>query len=497
MVNIPNQPSPLQAMTVNGTYLESIISGYRTLTVEGRETLSLDIETINTNIRNGAKYKRRRIASRTIFVNFAIKDTTPEGFAAKFNALKQYLYGIEEARLIFDDEPDKFFTGTFRMVTATYTGLTSTGRIEILCADPFKYSLTEYTANAVNGEISVNYGGTYPAHPVLTAQSATHDCGFYSFEDEDGHLLQIGNPEEEDQEEEPTDRVVASIDANFGTNYYPSSAPYDTAVWNRGWARLLYGYETESQGFRASQAYIYSLPGYPGGDPNTFFGGALGANIDASPNFSCSFLHWFEPSGNQGGGFDLYINNSGGGNIAGVCIRRNKGDVIKAYLIVKGNVVKTMSYSLASNPFGTVWHTETISKTLGTVSFNVGGTTFSVTDPDLADHSYDARNVSFIIYKQPGADQIGTNNALKNIQFRGYASTWVNVENVIPRGGLVSVDTGSGEISVNDDTQPNLGSINNDFEDFELTAGENVITCSSSGWVDDAAYTMKYREVYL
>ena len=98
MVNIPNQPSPLQAMTVNGTYLESVISGYRTLTVEGRETLSLDIETINTNIRNGAKYKRRRIASRTIFVNFAIKDTTPEGFAAKFNALKQYLYGIEEAR---------------------------------------------------------------------------------------------------------------------------------------------------------------------------------------------------------------------------------------------------------------------------------------------------------------------------------------------------------------------------------------------------------------
>ena len=332
MVNIPNQPSPLQAMTVNGTYLESVISGYRTLTVEGRETLSLDIETINTNIRNGAKYKRRRIASRTIFVNFAIKDTTPEGFAAKFNTLKQYLYGIEEARLIFDDEPDKFFTGTFRTVTATYTGLTSTGRIEILCPDPFKYSLTEYTANAVNGEISVNYGGTYPAHPVLTAQSATHDCGFYSFEDEDGHLIQIGNPEEEDQEEEPTDRVVASIDANFGTNYYPSSAPYDTAVWNRGWARLLYGYEIESQGFYAEPAYIYALPGYPGGDPNTLFGGALGANIDASPNFSCSFLHWFEPSGNQGGGFDLYINNSGGGNIAGVCIRRNLEDTRNSQL---------------------------------------------------------------------------------------------------------------------------------------------------------------------
>ena len=496
MVNIPNQPSPLQAMTVNGTYLESVISGYRTLTVEGRETLSLDIETINTNIRNGAKYKRRRIASRTVFVNFAIKDTTPEGFAAKFNTLKQYLYGIEEARLIFDDEPDKFFTGTFRTVTATYTGLTSTGRIEILCPDPFKYSVSEYTANAVNGEISVNYSGTYPAHPILTAQSATHDCGFYSFEDANGHLIQIGNPDEEDQEEEPTDHVVASLDSNFGTNYWPSYHPYDP-VWHPDRARLLYGYETESQGFQAEQAYIYALPGYPGGDPNTYFGGTLGTNFDASPNFSCSFLHWFEPSGNQGGGFDLYINNSGGGNIAGVCIRRGKGDVIKAYLIVKGKVVKTMSYTLANNPFGSVWRTETITKTLGTVSFNVGGVTFTVTDPDLADHSYDAQNVSFIIYKQPGADQIGANNALKNIQFRGYANTWVDFENVISRGGLVSVDTGSGEIFGNDDSRPNLGNINNDFEDVELTEGENVITCSSSGWVDDMVCTMKYREVYL
>ena len=106
-------------------------------------------------------------------------------------------------------------------------------------------------------------------------------------------------------------------------------------------------------------------------------------------------------------------------------------------------------------------------------------------------------NVSFIIYKQPNADQIGENNALKSIQFRGYASSWVDVENVIPREGLVSVDTGSGEISVNDDPQPNLGSIYNAFEDFKLTGGENQIACSSSGWVDDAVYTMKYREVFL
>ena len=496
MVNVYtplNQLEPKQAMSVNGQYIEEVISGYRTLSVEGREALKLDIETISTNTRNGGIYKRRRIDSRVITVNFSIVDSTPEGFAAKFNTLKQYLYGIEEARLIFDDEPDKFFTGTFRNVSASYTGLTSTGKIELLCADPFKYSLTEYTATAANGTITAEYGGTYPAHPVMTAQSATHDCGFYSFEDENGHLIQLGNPEEEDQEEEPTDQVVESLDANFGTNYWPSSS----GRWQRDWSRLLYGYVTHDLDFESAQDYIYTLPAYPGGDPSAMFGATLGSNITASPNFLCNFTHWFEPSGSQGGGFDLYFNNSGGGNVCGVCIRRINGNPIYAYLIVKGKIVKTLGYSFNTNPFKSDWHTQTISKSLGTVSFNVGGVALSVTDPDLADHSYDVTNISFIIYKQPNAGQIGANNALKSIQFRGYASEWVDFENVIPSGGLVEVDTGSGEISLNGESQPSLGSISNDFEDFVLGTGENTITCSSSGWVDDAVYTMKYREVYL
>lgn len=482
---------------IDGQYIDDLITGFRTLGVDGREELDLDVVSSEIDTSDGGRYMRRRIKSRVLKVHFYLSDATATGFSAKLNTLKTKLHSIKESQIIFSDDDGVYLTGTFRKLTLAYKGREVTrGTIEILCADPFKYSLTEHTCTAVDGTITAEYGGTYPAYPVLTAQSATHDCGFYSFSDQDGHLIQIGNPEEEDQEEEPTDRVVATLDSSFGINYWPSYAPYDP-VWHPDRARLLYGYVTESQGFRASQAYIYSLPGYPSGDPNTFFGGALGVNIDASPNFSCSFVHWFEPSGNQGGGFDLYINNSGGGNIAGVCIRHGKGDLIKAYLIVKGKVVKTMSYTLANNPFGSVWRTETITKTLGTVSFNVGGVTFTVTDPDLADHSYDARNVSFIIYKQPNADQIGENNALKSIQFRGYASSWVDVENVIPREGLVSVDTGSGEISVNDDPQPNLGSIYNAFEDFKLTGGENQIACSSSGWVDDAVYTMRYREVFL
>ena len=479
---------------IDGQYIDDLITGFRTLGVDGREELDLDVVSSEIDTSDGGRYMRRRIKSRTLKVHFYLSDDTAAGFSAKFNALKNKLHSIKESQIIFSDDDGVYFTGTFRKLTLAYKGSEVTrGTIEIFCADPFKYAVSETVINAVNGQITAEYGGTYPAHPILTAQSELHDCGFYSFEDEAGHLIQIGNPDEEDREEIPDDDYAyESIDANFGSSYEPY-AP----TWYPSDARLLYGYETGSIGFRSAPAYVYALPELPGGEPNTYFGPALGASTNKLPNFTCSFLHWFEPSGNQGGGFDIYFNNTGGGNICGVCIRRNKGDVIKAYLIVKGNVVKTATYTLASNPFGGVWHTETISKYLGTVNFDVGGVTFSVTDPDLADRSYDIKNISFIIYKQPGADQIGANNALKNIQYRGYPNTSIDFHNIIPMRGLVEVDTGSGEISVNGDAQPDIGSIYNDFEGFKLAAGENTIACSSSGWVDDAVYTMRYREVYL
>ena len=483
---------------INGSYLEDIVPGYKTLFVRGREPLDLEPLNISLPARDGDIFRSRRVNARELQILFSLEAATPAAYTAAYNQLKGELYKAKNSQLIFDDEPGCYFVGTCDKIDVDYVaGQPAHGAIVISCADPFKYAVSETVISADNGTITAEYGGTYPAHPILTAQSMTHDCGFYSFEDEAGHLIQIGNPEEEDQEEAPTDHVVESIDANFGTNYWPSYDPYDQAVWHRDWSRLLYGYVTNDLGFESARDYIYALPAYPGGEPSAMFGPTLGTNITASPNFLCSFLHWFEPLGNQGGGFDLYLNNRGGGNVCGVCIRRAKGNPIYAYMIVKGKVVKTLGYSFNTNPFKSEWHTQTISKSLGTVSFNVGGVAFSTTDPDLVDHSYDVANISFIIYKQPGADQIGANNSLKNIQFRGYSSEWVEFDNVVPRGGLVEVDTGSGEISVNDDPQPNLGSIYNDFEDFKLSTGENTIICSSSGWVDDASYIMKYREVYL
>lgn len=476
---------------INGSYLESIVPGFETLYVKGREPLDLDLRSASINSRDGDIYQGRRVKGRTLEIMFSLTSETPAAYSTAYNKLKGELYKVKESQLIFDDELGYYFVGTYETIDVEYTaGQPANGSIFIFCADPFKYSVTETTITAVNGTITATYNGTYPAHPKLTAQSAEHDCGFYGFT-KNGLTIRVGNPDEQDQEEVPSETARKMIDTQFGSGH-----SWSTWSWAR--ARLLYGYYTDNYSAGTSADYIYSYTAFPGAEPDYYYGPAYGTYlVEPVPNFNVSFTHWFEPSGNQGGGFDFYINNQGGSNIAGVNIYRNKNGRVMWSMIVKGNIVKGGSYSLTDNPFKGAWRTQTITKSLGTVTFNLGGVTYSVTDPELAGHAYDAYNASFVFYRQPGAEDIGTNNALQAALFYGYNNDWQEVANKIPQNGLVSIDTASGDITLNGAQSLGLGVITNNFEDFTLTPGSNTITCEASDWVDDAEYTLKYREAYL
>lgn len=484
-------PLPAEAMSYGGVYIENEIEGYRTLYVEGREKITAEIDATETQTRHGASFRNMRYEPKTLIIGFQLICKSAAEMMNAYNKLLLIL-SKKQAQIIFNDEQDKYYTGTKTKITNTPPGrLAVTGEIEIYCADPFKYSVQEYEATATDGVITVDYGGTYPAHPILTAQSAGHDCGFYSFEDQDGHIIQVGNPAEEDQEEVPTDTAVTIINTHFGRLYDGLSG------WNSDTPILLYGYYAGNWDATLADGYIYTDVSAPS-SYTYYYGPAHGHNFeDPYPNFELSFTNWFEPSGNQGGGFDFYINNNGGGNICGVSIYRNKGGRIQVSMIVKGAVVKQVSFSLTDNPFKGVWRTQTITKSLGTVTFNVGGVAYSVTDPSLAGHAYDAANASFVFYRQPEGDSIGANNALLSVLIRGIPNTWQEIANKIPQNGLIEADAGNGDILLNGTAQPWLGTADNDFEDFELEYGVNEISCGASDWVDDAVYTMRYREVFL
>lgn len=211
---------PSEAMQINGEYLEDLVPGYRTLSVSGRESLSPEIESFHTGIRDGSSRKSRRYQERIITVKYQLVAKSNEEFREAYNKLGGIL-NTEDAQLIFRDEPDKYFIGTPSLIEEVEPGRNAVvGELEFLCLDPFKYSVVEYEAipDMLQGSILLDYHGTYKSFPVLEADfyretdtsadgSASNlltgkgDCGFVAFFNETKKIIQLGDPDEVDTEE--------------------------------------------------------------------------------------------------------------------------------------------------------------------------------------------------------------------------------------------------------------------------------------------------------
>lgn len=210
---------PSEALQINGEYIENLITGYRTLAVSGREALSPELATYETGIRDGAKLQSKRYPPRTIVIKYQLISETSEAFREAYNKLGGIL-DVEDAQLIFNDEQDKFYIGTPNAIGEVDAGLNAVvGEIEILCNDPFKYSIYEFEAEPSIDETSVliDYNGTYKAYPTLEAEfynetevaedgetagtlSGAGDCGYVAFFTEDEKIIQLGDPDEADGE---------------------------------------------------------------------------------------------------------------------------------------------------------------------------------------------------------------------------------------------------------------------------------------------------------
>lgn len=211
---------PSEALKINGEYIENLIEGYRTLSVSGREALSPDVLSEQTGTGDGSRLKNKRYPERIIRVKYQLIAQSNEAFREAYNKLG-YILNVENAELIFNDEQDKFYTGTPCIIGEVEEGRNAViGSFEILCVDPFKYSVVEYEATADLDESSVliDYNGTYKSFPTLvaefykesevaedgetaTALTGAGDCGYVAFFTEDEQIIQLGNPDEVDGEE--------------------------------------------------------------------------------------------------------------------------------------------------------------------------------------------------------------------------------------------------------------------------------------------------------
>ena len=542
---------PTEAPMINGTYLEELIPGYRTLTVQGREALTAEVETQTVGKRDGSVFSSRRYPERVIKIRYQLICRTAEDFRAAYNTLAAAL-NLQDAQLIFNDEPDKYFTGTpgqLENVTPGRNAITS--EFEIICPDPYKYSVQEYeVAPSQDGAFRINYGGTFPAHPSLAAQfleegnttdagqsstiTGNGDCGYIAFYDEDQHVLQFGDPEEVDgAEQEATQTLLA---ASLKSSSAWTSAV--TAVWKTNDANAVIttgGAKTGTAGMiksrttvtDASTQYFVGATAY--GTGTGWHGPVISALIpdDASGGSGAdNFLFQFAANCCVGetteekkgvGGIACYLSDANGSKTLGVRIYKNRsGTTGYVDFIVDKKVMETVGIdmSLRSVYFGRdraetkkkvngkevvlpairTKKTVRITKVGDTVTIDAGGIVRTYETEDLP--TITRISIQFQAY---GAKPTLAWNGIYSWKFnKMFCATWREDPNKFTANDRLEIDCSDGTVLLNGLPSPGLGALKNDWESFVLTPGDNVISQAYSDWcVSPPTVRLKYREVFL
>ena len=209
---------PAEAMSYNGVYLENEIEGYRTLNVSGRELLSASIKSSSVDGISGSKYQYKTYPSRTIIVKFQLICDTDRKFREAFNRMNQIL-SAEQVKIIFNDEPDKYFIGTKEGNTDIEPGKNSViGEFEIYCADPCKYStvLKEFEGVIEDDELVVNVQNNGTESATIDYEVTNNaETGYLGIVSEHG-VMEFGKIEEADGEDYEQNETLANLSDIIG-----------------------------------------------------------------------------------------------------------------------------------------------------------------------------------------------------------------------------------------------------------------------------------------
>lgn len=539
---------PSEALKINGSYLEHTVTGYRTLYVKGREMLAPDIETYETGVRDGSTLQSKRFPARTITVGYQLIASSAEAFRAAFRVLNAAL-NVEEAELIFADEPDKFFIGTPSGRGDVPAGRNAiTGEFDILCVDPFKYSVQEYEVTPTLDDgttFAIQYNGTYRSYPTLVAEFADEDddtaggltgngdCGYVAFLSDDAAIIQLGDPDEPDTEDYAKSQTLTNQKFTSYSATVASKWPINTgrtsssAVTATG--TVVVGKDAENAKLLVANSYGTGTKWHGPSITRTIPADASG-HVGAK-NFRLSYKQRMcmgkgKKDSKQRGVFQCLLVNVSGTErtiVAGLSVYKSKtGKKAELKLYVNGKTVHTQNIDLTyyNKCFGykkTITEvvkkkgkrikqkrtiqpvlTSTIQKSGKTVTFNIGGVKKAFKDKSIT--STEVHEITFLMGKYASVTPLSYNGLFSAKFIADACETFRDIPNKFSAGDVVEADCEDGEIYLNDARAPELGALGNDWETFYLEPGANQIGVVWSDWVPAGSAPnckIRYREVFL
>lgn len=422
--------------------------------------------------------------------------------------------------------------------------------------------ITQFPTRVENSSaiFEFEYKGTYPAHPVFRAEFAgaleggeysdDGDCGFVAFTDTDGNIIQLGNPE------------IIDLDGTAQAGLLISHIFTDIANWEttggKAWeSKTISGSVSPNEIISdtywnngAGQSLKYVKPSTFGIAAN-WHGPIIFEETVGASNFEINCVHRLCVSDtSQGGSFELgaYRNDEGSLKLlAGIVIektgngtsgivkyiindkvvgtdaidlsyyntnfgycRRDPVYVQQAYTVTvkkKKKKVKETRYRTVQNGWScTQSNLNTrITKKGGEITFYVG---------NLASKTFNVKAVEFLVahnvsfhFGQSGTMTPFNTNAVHTVDFRGLPGPkFADCQNVFTANDIVEADCNDASVTlfkagtVEGNDVPMYGALGNDWEDFVLKKGTNVIAAIWSPWVNqNYKPTLKiiYNEVFI
>ena len=509
---------PSEAMQIDGEYIENQIDGYRTLYTRGRELIGSEIEEYNVGNTDGSYYRRNKLPPRNIVVGYQLIADTPEHFRDKFNKLNAIL-NVEQVKIIFADETDKYFVATRAEVDNVPEGTNKVvAEFTMHCSDPLKYSTATKTVSATldseTGTLQavINNEGTVPV-PIDYEVTMNGNNGYIGIVSEKG-TMQYGYAGEQEQTQStfPIDISDPHAVLSSGTRNATYDSFYPDSYGVHTWAGTLAA-DQLSDGSVTKNAISLSSVG-----SGTKWRGSnvrLPINVESDNWVAKTRLCMDAANSSERFGLCFILLDSESKLVAAAEVYKNLTSITEgtAYLFIgqddsytNKRYVSKFAINLkgqAENPPGpfTLSKLKTgcgliqISRHGDSIEFNIGGTTKTFTMPQISAPAYVLIGLTALSGSPFGARQILYN--LGGLSFRRDNTPYINdVPNRYQSGDVLSIDGSSCRAYING--TPCLDDEIIGTEYFKAVPGDMKIQFPCSDWVtNQPTITATIREAWL
>lgn len=139
-----SKPLPSEAVFFDGKCLDTELTGFKTLYVEGRESLENEFEELAVSNLDGSSIVAQRVLSRTLVIGFELSGNTSGEFEENYRSLARLLQTREDVKWSFNDERNLYYLGRLKKIEAPEAHTCrQVMKLEVYCSDPYKYSSNE------------------------------------------------------------------------------------------------------------------------------------------------------------------------------------------------------------------------------------------------------------------------------------------------------------------------------------------------------------------